>query len=484
VPSGPFFPERAFLLYDHAQGHGIDTELSMKKWHILAGILLVVLAAAFYAAISISRPSELPEATGDEGVCAWFDLTLDRSSIDRIYADPASILEDPALFWAEDSAYSLVATAPQYRDQSVPPQGWARDIERLAAMSDQERMGDKPYARASEIEVHADTFCEYAMPIITSLLPEGADPSTTVYLTAFNDPPFFAYRKDVVMNIDMPLLLGDTAKFFNILAHETFHIGFFDFQPFQTEVWSDYYPAAALLMTLQNDGLALYTQYLVSVEYPARLELELLFLESDLAVSMLIRQVNDLFQDTEAFPEDEIMSRIYEAGTRRALYVVGAYMARTIDEQLGRESLVETVAQGPRSFVTKYNRVAKAGREIHEFPEPAELSPIQLLRQAALQGDLEGVAAEIETIEAAEIDEPGGAVFEHLMSTGLLLLEEDQTELALEVFQLMVSLFPEHPYSYLYLGDAYSQLGVWTEADEAYQQALEIDPRLEAVIDR
>jgi tetratricopeptide (TPR) repeat protein len=305
-----------------------------------------------------------------------------------------------------------------------------------------------------------------------------------VYLSAFNDPRGFAFRTDVVMNTEASFPFGDTSKFFSIVAHEIFHIGYFDVQLHQTEVWSDYYPVSVLQMTLQNDGLAVYTQYLVASQYPARLELQLLYLESDLAMSMLIGQVNDLFRETEVLSEEEIMSKVYEASTRTALYVVGAHMARTIDEELSREALVETVVQGPRSFIAAYNSVAEPGREIYEIPEPSELSVIQVLRQAALEGDLEGVAEAIVAIEAAEIEDPGGAVFEHLMSTSQLLLRLGESGLAVDVSQLMVSLFPDHPYSYLYLGNALDQNGEYDKAQEAYLQAVEIDPRMEGLIGR
>jgi tetratricopeptide (TPR) repeat protein len=286
------------------------------------------------------------------------------------------------------------------------------------------------------------------------------------------------------MNTDVLSYLGKTSKLFNLLGHELLHIGYFNYQPYQTEVWSDNYPTMVLLTTLQNDGLAVYTQYLLNSIYPAPAEIELLLLDSQLVVDWLMDRVNTLLQDAEKLPEAEIMSEVFEGLNQRALYVVGAHMAKTIDEHLGREALAQTVAEGPRAFIRTYNTVAEVGQELHEIPEPTDLSPIQVLRQAALQGDLDAVEVAIDVIEATEIENPGGAFFEHLMSAGLLLLEEDQASLAVEVFRIMVDLFPDHPYGYLNLGDAYRQMGDLSEADAAYQQVLEIDPRLEAVIDR
>jgi tetratricopeptide (TPR) repeat protein len=359
-----------------------------------------------------------------------------------------------------------------------------RNIERLTSLSNTEREDETAFARSLEIVEHWNSFCQHALPVIASLLPEDADLGTMVYLTAFSEPPYFAYNSNVVMNTDVLSYLGKTSKLFNLLGHELLHIGYFNYQPYQTEVWSDNYPTMVLLTTLQNDGLAVYTQYLLNSIYPAPAEIELLLLDSQLVVDWLMDRVNTLLQDAEKLPEAEIMSEVFEGLNQRALYVVGAHMAKTIDEHLGREALAQTVAEGPRAFIRTYNTVAEVGQELHEIPEPTDLSPIQVLRQAALQGDLDAVEVAIDVIEATEIENPGGAFFEHLMSAGLLLLEEDQASLAVEVFRIMVDLFPDHPYGYLNLGDAYRQMGDLSEADAAYQQVLEIDPRLEAVIDR
>jgi hypothetical protein len=456
----------------------------MKKWLVPAIVLLVVLVAAVLIAIWISLPSELPIATEDEDICVQYEIKFDRSSVTKMYQNPGSILEDPNLFWAEDLAYQLVAMAPWYRGKSIPPDGWVQNIESILALSDHEREGDKPFTRSIEIIDHADTFCQNALPVIRSLLPEDADLSTTVYLSAFNDPPYFALHSNVVMNTDVSSYFGKTSIFFSLLSHEIFHIGYFDFQPYQTEVWSDFYPTKVFLTTLQNDGLAVYTEYLLSSEYPAPTKPELLLLSSKLAVNILINRVNDLLQETDVLSEEEIMNKAFSGINQRALYVVGAHMARTIDEALGRDVLVETVGKGPRSFIATYNTVAEDGRRIYEIPEPEELSMIQVLRQAAINGDMDTLSDTINEIYTTGIENPGGETFEHLTSTGLLLLKNGQPGLAVDVFQLMVSLFPDHPYSYLYLGDAYTQKGDLDEAQQAYLRVQEIDPRVAPAVNQ
>jgi Flp pilus assembly protein TadD len=90
----------------------------------------------------------------------------------------------------------------------------------------------------------------------------------------------------------------------------------------------------------------------------------------------------------------------------------------------------------------------------------------------------------ISAISTVGIENPGGETFEHLTSTGLLLLKNELSSIAVIVFQLQVSLFPDHPYSYLHLGDAYTQNGDVDKAREAYLQALEIDPRVAPAVNQ
>jgi tetratricopeptide (TPR) repeat protein len=456
----------------------------MKKWFIPSIVLLIVLVGAVLITIWISIPSELPAAIEDEDVCAQYGIKFDRSSVINIYQNPDLILDDPEIFWAEDLAYQLVAMAPWYRGKSTPPDGWDQNIQSILTLSDEEREEEKPFARSIEIIEHADTFCQNALPIILSLLPEDADLSTTVHLAAFTDPPYFAFRSNIVMNTDVRSYFGKTSKFFSLLGHEIFHIGYFDFQPYQTEVWSDFYPTKVLLTTLQNDGLAVYTQYLLSSYYPAPAEIELLLLENKFAVNILIDRVNDLLRETSVISEDEIMSKIFSGTNQRALYVVGAHMARTIAENLGRDVLVQTIAEGPRSFIATYNKVVKNGSKVYEIPEPEELSALQVLRQAAILGNLDVLVDTISAISTVGIENPGGETFEHLTSTGLLLLKNELSSIAVIVFQLQVSLFPDHPYSYLHLGNAYTQNGDVDKAREAYVQALEIDPRVAPAVNQ
>jgi len=452
-----------------------------KMRSIVLIVVLVGLASAALFVRWVSLPSELPEPTAETGACARYGISFDSSSVEAIFTRPEEIVGDPAAFWAADPAYGRVAQAPIYRGADTPPEGWEREIEKVERMPADERLEHAAYLRSQEIMAHRETFCAQALPLLRSLLPERADLSSTVYLSAFNNPGCFAYRSDVVMITDSAVWLNKTSAFFNILGHELFHIGYFNHQPFQTEAWPESYPLRVILTTLQNDGLAVYAQHELAATYAMPLEIDQMLLDSGPAVSLLIGRVNRLLDQADTLPEAEAMAAAYDGANRTALYVVGAHMARTIDRELGRGALADTVAAGPRSFIRAYNRLADEGQRIRQIEDPAELSPSQVLRLAAVREDDGLVREALGRIERQPPAEPGGAVFDDLMNAGFVLGTR-QPELALRAFELLVALFPDHPFSHLNLAEACGRLGDSACQEEGYAQAVALDPRLAALI--
>jgi tetratricopeptide (TPR) repeat protein len=207
-----------------------------------------------------------------------------------------------------------------------------------------------------------------------------------------------------------------------------------------------------------------------------------MLLDSGPAVSLLIDRVNRLLDQATIIPEEQAMAAAFQGINGRALYVVGAHMARTIDRELGREALVATVAAGPRSFIRAYNSVADESQRIREIREPDELSASQALRLAAVEDEFGLVEDTLGQIEREHPAEPGGALFDDLMSAGLVLLEKGQSELGVRTFELLVALFPDHPFSHLNLAEACGGQGDTDCERESYAQAIQLDSRLAALV--
>jgi tetratricopeptide (TPR) repeat protein len=454
----------------------------MKKGRIVLSVALLVIAGiAIYFAVWRSLPSKLPNTALGELNCDQWGIGFDSTSVDRIYQNPGSIIEDPLTFWKEDPAYQLVALSPWYREGKYPPAEWVEDIERVQSLSTEKRKDDPPKARSQEILDYQDIYCSNAIPVITSVLPEETSLDTKVYLSAFNDPEGFAYRSAIVMNVGSKSYFGKTSKFFNILSHEIFHIGYFNHQPHQSEVWPDNYPLHVILVTLQNDGIAVYLQSELHDLYAAPLEIELMLLESDLAVKFFMSRVNNLLKTSNSLDEAESMVQAFSGLNQTALYVVGATMAQAIEEELGIEALVGTVSEGPRSFIQVYNSVADEGMKIQEIEDSEDLTPIQNLRKAAVDEDYGMIERIMVSLQEDGISNPGGIEFESIMSTGLVLQSQDKLDLSNAVFELLVEIFPDYPSSYIYLGDSYAGIGEIENAKDAYRKASELDSRYSTI---
>jgi tetratricopeptide (TPR) repeat protein len=217
--------------------------------------------------------------------------------------------------------------------------------------------------------------------------------------------------------------------------------------------------------------------------YPMRLEQDLFWSQRKLLVRVLTGRVNRLIEDASTLPEEQVISILYKGINQRALYAVGAHMARTIDQELGREALAETVGGGPRTFIETYNQLVNDPWRITELPAPPTLNPTQALRRAARQADVERIPKLIAQIAELPAESLNGAAFEEILSAGLILRERGQVDLAVQVFESLVSCFPDHPQSHIRLGHAYLSAGKQALAKGCYDRALDIDPSLAILIE-
>jgi hypothetical protein len=111
-----------------------------------------------------------------------------------------------------------------------------------------------------------------------------------------------------------------------------------------------------LLWQTQNEGMATYVAYRIKPDSVENEDYQLL--ESPAEVRSRFRSLRRLVRDCKA-ANGAALSRLPEtirdAGNReRVYYVVGAYMAKVIEERRGRRALVKTVSDGPRAFFRAY----------------------------------------------------------------------------------------------------------------------------------
>lgn len=459
----------------------------MKRKILFSLIAFVILVVGALIGARALAPSGVAYDPADEGYCEKYGITFNTDQVEAIYLHPETILFDPEGFLESNIASMMLMSYHTETNDPLDSDRWIRQIERIANQPIDERKDQLPYRFAGDVIAGKETFCKIVVPHILSYLPEGADASTTFFQTAL-DPinTGFHNRGGIVIGLshstyrEAERFFGQgSTSVYNIMAHELFHRGYQHAWLYQVESPLENSALRSLIGLLQNDGMAVNAAYKITEYYPSNFDFSYWLLNFEPYVRYLIRQMNQVFDHVSSKPADELnqeLSRLYRKSVH---YVVGGYMAGRIEDELGREALVATVATGPVSFIQTYNEVAKEGMQIH-FDESAHepISNYQALRTAALAGDLDDVREYLDIFQARTDLHLDGEVDGYLIYTsGHILLNSGHLDLAEAIFQTHIRLLPQVGAAYVGLGDVYVQKGDISAAIENYVRAMEIDPR-------
>jgi tetratricopeptide (TPR) repeat protein len=322
-----------------------------------------------------------------------------------------------------------------------------------------------------------DEFHDLALPHVCSFMPHPQiDFETTVHFAIGTDFSGFAADNFIVISISDPYWASDDSAILNAMLHEVFHIAY---------GWNSFLRSEApladrflgdMLQQLQNEGMATYVAYKATSFFSAPSEKDFSKLEDEVEVLASLDRLSKLFEQAERqqLPEDgpawmpdwlagllgyesrmtpeELRRELWRVGVeQRAYYVGGAYMAKTIDERLGRDALIATVAEGPRSFVRVYNSLVDGRRRIHEFQTDEDRSTGQALRSAALADDPGQFKRLLSRIRRDPPDEDRIQWF--LWSAANALRLRGRLDLAVETYETLLQFNPES-------ADAFDGLGL------------------------
>ncbi|MHA1909920.1 MAG: DUF5700 domain-containing putative Zn-dependent protease [Candidatus Thorarchaeota archaeon] len=168
-----------------------------------------------------------------------------------------------------------------------------------------------------------------------------------------------------LINIAHPLFKVSPCELIFMAMHEVHHVGYAHYNPIfsfsELERLSDLRDAVRYSTHLE--GLAVYAPLRKRVETECLLHEDYSALMDEEIAEQRSMQYFDLVAELERKSDRTITDddfRIFEpmsARGKRLWYVTGAYMAKMIDERLGRETLIGTVRQGPNSFFDLYDSI-------------------------------------------------------------------------------------------------------------------------------
>jgi len=298
-----------------------------------------------------------------------FTVHFDISSIEKIFNEPQWVIDNYDQFSKDDVAYRTADAWHQGSNYPKDPDSWKEQMEGLAAKTKADRLKDPGYNLAKDLYEKKDLFQKRAVAHVEGFLPnlDKIHEETTIYITAYTVPYSFMNNGNSVLDTTSPYWKGDLNFTLNVTTHELFHVGYGLNRGYREEEALENDLRNSLVEQLHNEGIATYVGYTIQNLFPCQGPDHIMMDNPD-AVKKKIAMVNNIFFSVDNVSLEEMEKISWDDGVMaRAYYVAGGHMARTIDQGLGRGALVETIAQGPLSFIDTYNSLVTPDRQVVRF---------------------------------------------------------------------------------------------------------------------
>ena len=325
-----------------------------------------LLAALCFIAAGCSSPASgaAREAQVPPGISVSFDAKAASELIQWARSDSSTPPED----WRSEHAYELTRLWAQWNGQADPDVEVEAQLQRLARRKSQGT--DSPVVVASEKLLREvldgqQAFLQSAVRLLSSYLPPQTAFQARVLFALFIPPYSFSWGDgSIVIDLAADYWQGNPDKVLNLIVHELYHDGFLGYQPGTSA--ADARDGAAIvehvLWRTQNEGLATYVAYRARTPRATIEDYELL--DDAAQVERRFDLLRRLLADAAAAGVEELPAlreRTTQVGDmQRAYFVVGAFMARRIEERSGRDVLIGTVTGGPHAFFSAYAATAPA----------------------------------------------------------------------------------------------------------------------------
>ncbi|NIN00380.1 MAG: hypothetical protein GTO24_20555 [candidate division Zixibacteria bacterium] len=325
---------------------------------------LIFLAVSFHHSHADSR-----DRSSSSKTTAAIKVIIDTSSIQKIYLKTDEVLQDTAAFWETESALKVIKRFRERQKRPVPDPKWEKNISQIAQLSKKKRKNHPHLRMAQEVAEKIDYFHSTAIPYVSNFLPNAdkMDFTLTVYLTVYTGAYRFMMSNDLYIDVAHERWKGSSQNILNNLVMVVFDLGFLECRGTRTEKPLDQ-KLYTLLEYLQGRGISTYVGYKALDKFPVEGVEYYNLLESESECTRIRNKLNDLFSKAKTMADKDLRKKAVEIGVRGYAYpVVGAYMAKTIEEKLGLDALKDTITQGPLSFLKTYNRLVDDDKKIHDF---------------------------------------------------------------------------------------------------------------------
>jgi len=310
--------------------------------------------------------------------CLKSRILIDDSAIEKIFLESEKVLENVEHFWETEKPYKLTLSwAPE--TYPIHFQEFKRRIEELKKLTVDERKKDSIYSFADKITEVKSIIVDKGLPLICSYLPPDSTFETNIYLASFiflsgpntTEPKYkpnaFVQEPNIVVNLSSDFWTQDENQLLNLMIHEIYHIGFSvklgKHRP-NLDIKTIEVLKKNLMWLLYFEGLATYVGYKALSLFPnpdmgeskSAGSYDYKMLEDPKEVEKVINVINNIFSEMQSLSYEEAEALVRNKGVmERAVYVVGAYMSKIIEEKKTKAELVTSLVKGPMELIKTYN---------------------------------------------------------------------------------------------------------------------------------
>jgi len=293
------------------------------------------------------------------GKCEESKIIYNTKTLEKIAYEPDAILQDEESFWQDERPQQLTKLWAKSVNYPIHYDKGRKKMREWADIPLFKRKDHIFMENAKKIIDGKQEFLENALPHLCSYLPKDADLNVTAHFTAFIPSRAFAHE-DIVVNVNADYWKNNVDNILNTLIHEIFHAGYGYCRDVRTEERLKDENLYSMLDNLHNEGICTYVGYKALSAFPAPDEKDYKLIDNMSEVERLLKDVNEVFSKIGNLSKEELQKLVWEKCViGRGYYVVGALMCRVIEEKKGRKGLIETLTEGPVSFLKLYNSLVK-----------------------------------------------------------------------------------------------------------------------------
>lgn len=291
------------------------------------------------------------------------NVIFNDSAVQYVLKNPVNALKEREFIWNNFDGYRI--TLVWHRESSYPVDWkyWEKCMDRF--INKDTALTGKTIELANNLMALEKKEHDKIVSHLSAFFPDNISYDAYVYLVVSTVPYAFCVEQNKI-GID---ITGDEWYFdpeyvLNVVIHELFHAGYRTFtadkkylneDPSDRETFIRFCYAYTL-----NEGMASYVGYKALDLFPTNnRHRDYKLFENDSTVKIAIEHVNDLLYLSDTLPIDSLNKLAWDIGVgKRAYYVSGAYMAKTVEEKYGREHLAALIQKGGYEFVKEYNSIA------------------------------------------------------------------------------------------------------------------------------